>query len=161
MKNVMKKYLDFAVMVNSDISVIQGSYDWGCYPEDYIIEIPQLVTEQGLQNFLNSIKKQLPKNKKNLINIIPDFMWSFLHEIGHIQHQHTVENSILRNIADYLGHKGFDTLSSLIYFNLKEEKQATQWAVDFTLHNYKLVKKYSKKIGNSYQKYYQKMGLVE
>ena len=74
MKKILMKYREIARYVNPEIK-IQKDNEWLSYVDLKTIGVPQIVTEQGEREFLASIKKQLPNDKKDLINIIPDFMW--------------------------------------------------------------------------------------
>ena len=83
-KKVIMKYREIARYVNPEIKVQKDS-EWLSYIEDKIIGVPMAESEEGQEEFNKSIYKALPSDKKELIDIIPDFMWSFLHELGHIQ----------------------------------------------------------------------------
>ena len=48
-------------------------------------------------------------------------------------------------------------MANKIYFNLKEEKQATKWAVDFVMLEPQAVEDFTKKILKRYKKYYKKV----
>jgi len=157
MKQVLKSYKMLAHYVNKDIQIVKGTTEWCCYPELCQVEIPQIVAEQGEQAFLNSVACQLPTNQQELINIIPDFMWSFLHEIGHIECEHTANNQITRNFINFISKIGWEKMANKLYFNLKEEKQATKWAVDFVINNYETIENYTNKIIKKYKKYYKKV----
>ena len=140
MKKVLNKYREFARYINKEIKVKKDS-EWLSYVEDKQIGIPRAETEEGQQAFRNSIIKALPADRKEEIDIIPDFAWSFLHEVGHIQ-------------------KG-KSLANLIYFNLKEEKQATKWATDYVINNEEVVIKFSNELIKAYKRYYKTMNLTE
>lgn len=158
MRKVLKAYTSLAHYVNKDIKVIKGTTDWCSYPELCQVEVPQLVTEQGTQAFLNSIAQQLPADKQELVNIIPDFMWSFLHEIGHIQCKHNSRADVpIRGLVNIISKLGWEKMANKIYFNLKEEKQATKWAVDFVMLEPQAVEDFTKKILKRYEKYYKKV----
>lgn len=157
MRKVLKAYTSLAHYVNKDIKVIKGTTDWCSYPELCQVEVPQLVTEQGEQAFLDSVARQLPADKQELVDIIPDFMWSFLHEIGHIQCKHNVDNYVIRGFVNIISKLGWEKMANKIYFNLKEEKQATKWAVDFVMLEPQAVEDFTKKILKRYEKYYKKV----
>ena len=68
----------------------------------------------------------------------------------------------MRIIADTCGVLGLEKLGNLIYYNLKEEKQATKWAVDFVLSSkIGIVAKYSDELCKAYKRYYKTMNLKE
>ena len=160
MKKILMKYREIARYVNPEIKVQKDS-EWLSYVDLKTIGIPQMVTEQGEQEFLDSVKKQLPQDKKDLINIIPDFMWSFLHELGHIEKEKYYFDTPQRTIANFLCKHGLECIGNIIYFNLKEERKATEWAVKYALKNTQVVIKFSYELDKTYRRYYKTLGLQE
>ena len=160
MKCVLNKYREMARHINKKIK-IQKDTDWLSYQNEKIIGIPRAVAEQGEKEFLQSIEKQLPAEEKDLINIIPDFMWSFLHEVGHIEKGTIYHDSLIRGFANMLGRLGLYRIANAIYFNLKEEVTATKWAVDYAISHKDLVGKYSWELCKTYKRYYKSMNLED
>jgi len=160
MKKVLNKYREFARYIDKEIKVKKDS-QWLSYVEDKQIGIPRAETEEGEQAFRNSIIKALPNDKKNVIDIIPDFAWSFLHEVGHIEKGRRVNDTITRGLANACGKLGLSRLANLIYFNLKEEKQATKWATNYVINNEEVVIKFSNELIKTYRRYYKTINLEE
>jgi len=160
MKRILNKYREFARYINKEIKVKKDS-EWLSYVEDKQIGIPRAETEEGQQEFRKSIIKALPVDKKEEIDIIPDFTWSFLHEVGHIQKGKRINDTITRGLANACGRMGLSRLANLIYFNLKEEKQATKWATDYVINNEEVVIKFSNELIKAYKRYYKTMNLTE
>ena len=160
MKRVLNKYREFARYINKEIKVKKDS-EWLSYVEDKQIGIPRAESEEGEQAFRNSVIKALPNDKKEMIDIIPDFAWSFLHEVGHIEKGRRINDTITRGLANACGKIGLSRLANLIYFNLKEEKQATKWATDYVINNEEVVIKFSNELIKVYKRYYKTMNLTE
>lgn len=160
MKKVLNKYREFARYIDKEIKVKKDS-QWLSYVEDKQIGIPRAETEEGEQAFRQSIIKALPNDKKEVIDIIPDFAWSFLHEVGHIEKGRRVNDTITRGLANACGKLGLSRLANLIYFNLKEEKQATKWATNYVINNEEVVIKFSNELVKTYKRYYKSLNLTE
>lgn len=160
MKKVLNKYREFARYINKEIKVKKDS-EWLSYVEDKQIGIPRAESVEGEQEFRKSIIKALPSDKKDVIDIIPDFAWSFLHEVGHIEKGRRINDTITRGLANACGRIGLSRLANLIYFNLKEEKQATKWATDYVINNEEVVIKFSNELIKAYKRYYKTMNLEE
>ena len=160
MKRVLNKYREFARYINKEIKVKKDS-EWLSYVEDKQIGIPRAESVEGEQEFRKSIIKALPNDKKDVIDIIPDFAWSFLHEVGHIEKGRRINDTITRGFANACGRMGLSHLANLIYFNLKEEKQATKWATNYVINNEEVVIKFSNELIKAYKRYYKTMNLTE
>lgn len=161
MKKVLDKYREFARYIDKDIKIKKGYTSWATIPLYKQIEIPQVATFESEQLFLQDIKKRLPQGKKFLIDMLPNYTWSFLHEVGHIQCNHIQEDTIIRVIADFLGSLGLTKIANLIYFKLKEERQATDWAISYVLNNFDTVVKFTTELEKTYKRYYKTLGIVE
>lgn len=160
MKRVIKKYRQLANAIDKDIKVKKTASEWYCVPLEKTIFIPQLETELGEQAFLNSINKQLPQEKKELLTMFPSWVWSFLHEIGHIQKNHIKGHNFIYKICCLLYDLKLVKIADLIYFNSKEEKQATQWAIDYIIQNEDFVFNSAVDIYKAYKKYYKKLKIT-
>ena len=159
-KKVIMKYREIARYVNPEIKVQKDS-EWLSYIEDKIIGVPMAESEEGQEEFNKSIYKALPSDKKELIDIIPDFMWSFLHELGHIQKGKRYFDTPQRAIANFLCLHGIKFLGNIIYFNMKEERKATEWAVKYAIENTEVVIKFSYELGKTYKRFYKSLNLQE
>lgn len=116
----------------------------------YKIYIPKNALEDTDKKFMLTVKKSLPKEFKYLVNIIPEIVWSFLHEIGHIEKGERINDDLIRAFADGCGSRGWSFLGDLIYFNLREEKQATKWATDYVINNLEVVIKFTNDLAKTY-----------
>ena len=115
----------------------------------------------GEQFRVDLAKKKLPDNYKNLVNEFPSYTWSFLHEVGHIECNHIQGNNIFRIFANFIGSLGFAKIANSIYFKLKEERQATEWAINYAIHNTNIVRKFTNELQKVYCRYYKSMNLEE
>jgi len=162
LQKLLKTYQDFANIIDNSIEIKKGKI-WQSIPlfNEIYIPIPsKQFYEKSIQDFLNSVYVKLPKEEKDIVDIIPYYIWSFLHEMGHVQNYDIKDPFIsIRKITDFLsyhfGHISIiDKLTTYLYFNLKEEKRATQWAINYVNENYDLVRLYSNEITKAYLKYY-------
>lgn len=161
MKEIIGKYREFAKRINPDIKVIKGS-EWCCYNDSREIEVPRMVVDNSLKDFIDTIEKQLEKSgHRNLIYKYDDFIWCFLHEMGHLCKPKKYKDRLVRNLLDNLNMIGFNNkIINFFYYRLKEEKTATKWACDYVINNQKLVAKYNWEIVRRYKKYYKNMNLT-
>lgn len=158
MKKILNKYRELARYIDKDIKIKKGN-DWCCYVEDKKIHIPKIESENGEKEFQKTIYNALPQNKKYLVKIINPVVWSFLHEVGHIEKGKRINDDLIRSIANGLGLLGLEKIAQFIYFNLKEERLATKWATQFAVQNEELVKRFSKEIEKTYYRYYKSMNI--
>lgn len=150
MKKLLNKYRELAKKINGDIRVCKSNYWWSLV-EDKKVGVIKLKEELGDEPFLASIEKILPQDKKYLIKKIPNYMWSFLHEIGHIEKGERINDNLIRDLANGLSKLGFRKIADLIYFNMKEEKLATQWAVNYVIQNEQFVNRYCKQFNKIFR----------
>lgn len=162
MKKILMKYREFARYIDKDIKVKKDKQQWLAYAEDKIVCVPQIALEESDKNFMLSVKKALPKEHKDLVDIIPEITWSFLHEIGHTQKGLGKLYYVKQSIAEFIwSHKATEFLGNIIYFNIKEEKQATKWATDYVINNLEVVIKFTNELSKTYQRHYKTMNLQE
>lgn len=161
---LINNYRKIANNVDNEIGVYISENVWYCEPEnnEIFVATPKN-TNKGLQDFIKSIDVKLNNEQKYLLNIIPTFMWSFLHEMGHLQTEKKIYKILLpyRKLTDFLSYhfgniKIIDKLTSVMYFNLIDEVKATQWAVDYVTQNENKIVNYSKKLEKIYSKYFKK-----
>lgn len=159
MKDIIKKYREFVKRINPDIKVIKG-FDWCCYNNTKEIEIPQLVTDNSLADFISTVEKQLAKTgNQALVKKYDDFIWCFLHEVGHLSKGKKYKDQVLRKFLDTLNIIGCKKIAKALYYRLKEEQTATEWACNYVINNQKLVAKYNWELIRRYKKYYKNIGM--
>lgn len=160
MKEVLGKYREFARQINPKVTVGKGK-EWCCYSDTKKIEVPQIVTDETVGDFMETIEKQLAKSgNEKLINKYDDFIWCFLHEMGHLCKPKTYNDRFLRKTLDNLNILGFNKIANFFYYRLREERTATEWACNYVIHHPKTVSKYNWEIVRRYKKYYKSMNLT-
>lgn len=161
MKQILKQYYKMAKSVNKDITIKKVPCDWSCYPSLNIINVPMTVTEQGEQEFLQSVYDKIPMMYQELGQNINPIVWAFLHELGHIECGHTTDRQRAKRwLANQLGKINLQITqkwASGIYFNLQEEQEATKWAVKFAIVHYQKVKDFEKKLLKKYREFYKRV----
>ena len=158
MKNILNIYTNFAKSIDNNIKV-EFDNDWQCDIEEKIIYIPLIESQEECEKFINNFKKQWrQKNKKIKLFFTPQTI-SFLHEIGHTQtKQGDIISKTLRKISNFLyKYKTTKKISYKIYYNIPEEKKATQWAIEFIAWNYLKIIEFNKNIENAYFEFYNKI----
>lgn len=151
-----QKAIDEIIGENGATAFIGESF--GCYPKTKEIEIPMLMAESGADSFLVSV------NITNIGNVNTNnfdiLTWSLLHEIGHLESkQGDLFSKIGRKISNLLMKIGFKNLCYRIYYNLPEEKNATEWATDYVNLNYKKVKQLENNILNAYYDFFNELDI--
>lgn len=95
------------------------SSEWECSIEDWIVYVPSIDNDKSNEVWAVEILEK----RFSIKTTLPIAVWSLLHEIGHIQAD-TSGNDFLRQLFlmtnNYLG-----------YWNMEDEIEATQWAVDY------------------------------
>lgn len=151
-------YKNFANSIDNEIKIEKGN-DWQCDIEEKIIYIPLIESQEECEKFINNFKKQWQqKNKKIKLFFAPQTI-SFLHEIGHTQtKQGNIISKTLRKISNFLyKYKATKKISYEIYFNIPEEKRATQWAIKFIMNNYNDIILFNNELENKYFEMYEKI----
>lgn len=94
-----------------------------------------------------------------------NFILSFFHEIGHSETLHLLEDEEEEEIWKVKNNLTFEEFEKSkekanIYFDLPDEKLATQWAVDYINENVGKVRELSNKLEIAVNGFYKKYGLV-
>ena len=162
---LVNKYQNLAYNIDQEVEVYINDNTWYCEPENKEIYISQPKPEkESLKDFLHSVDIKLNQEQKYLLDIIPPYVWSFLHEMGHLQTEKKIYIILnpLRKITDFLSfhfsHKNqlMDKITTLIYYNMLDEVKATQWAVNYVIQNEKQILQYSKELAKIYKNYFKK-----
>lgn len=140
--------------------IVEVGHTFCCYPqlEQPNIEIPIVENIIGSRAFYNKMQKRLQQYK--IEGTYSNEILSFLHEIGHI-YTYTRWNEIKYNFATTIIQMLQAKFCSpkLInffynrYFNLKLEKLADKWAMNFIKNNQELVNQWQNMLIKNYQKY--------
>lgn len=156
-RKLCRQWTKFARKIDNKISVNIINGDWGAYRSLMLIDIPLAEPEQSKKAFEETIKKELEKIGYSFIyNDFEDYVWSFLHECGHLCKPKVYRDAVYRRFADLCGSLGMEKIANKIYFNLKEEKTATAWACKFAVDNYEMLLAEQRKIFYTYQNFFKK-----
>lgn len=150
--NVILKHFD------QDIRISIGQ-KFCCFPqlEEKEIEIPIFENINGRNAFYNKMQKRLKEYK--IEGTFSSEILSFLHEIGHI-YTYTRINEIKYNFgttliqelqAKFTNPKYLNFFYNC-YFNLKLEKLADKWAMEFIKANQELVEQWQDMLQENYNK---------
>lgn len=154
---VLETYQDFVNNIIDGVDVFAGS-DFSCYPKSREIEIPYLISDKEANAFLVSVSSANVGNINT--NDFQIFIWSILHEIGHLStKQGDLVSAIGRRISKLLCKLNLITLANKLYFNLPEERKATEWATDYVNLHYQEIKQLEKKLQNAYYNFYDNLGI--
>ena len=157
-KLILKPYNVILKHFDSDIRISIGK-TFCCFPqlEEKEIEISIVEDIAGRTAFYNKMQKRL--KQYNIQGQYSSEILSFLHEIGHI-YTYTRFNEIKYNFCTTLikeiqaKHTNPKYLNFFYncYFNLKLEKLADQWAMDFIKNNQELVDQWQIMLQENYNK---------
>lgn len=104
-----------------ECEVIEGN-EFAYYYEESIIVVDFNDKDETFRDFARTL---------GLDKSVSAFTISFLHELGH--------NETIDFVEEYKGDK--DKLSLDDYFNLEEEIEATQWAIDYCNEHKNIIKR--------------------
>lgn len=111
------------------------------YYRDGLVTYSVVVTERFDNLFLNFCETQFP-----LINA-PIFLWSLFHEIGHAMTDDEIDDETYDFCFNAkLGLDGESDEDTMTYFNLPDEKKATEWGYYYMLNHEEEVKELWEKI---------------
>ena len=157
-KLILKPYNVILKHFDSDIRISIGQ-KFCCYPqlEEKEIEIPIFENKLGRENFYNKMVKR--QKQYGVQGTYSSEILSFLHEIGHI-YTYRRRNEITYNIGvmliQYIQAKipydEFKPFFYNLYFNLKLERLADKWCMEFIKNNQELVEDWQNMLQNNYDK---------
>lgn len=157
-KLILKPYRVILKHFDKDIRISIGQ-KFCCFPqlEEKEIEIPIVENKAGSQAFYNKMQKRLKQYK-----IQGDFsceILSFLHELGHIytytrfnEIKYNFGTTLIQEIQAKLTNPKYLNFFYNCYFNLKLEKLADKWAMEFIKNNQELVEQWQDMLQLNYNK---------
>lgn len=157
-KLILKPYRIILKHFDQDIRISIGQ-KFCCFPqlEEKEIEIPIFEKTNGRIAFYNKMQKRL--KEYGIQGEFSSEILSFLHEIGHI-YTYTRFNEIKYNFgttliqevqARFTNPKYLDFFFNC-YFNLKLEKNADKWTMEFIKENQELVEEWQEMLQENYNK---------
>lgn len=114
------------------------STDFECYPNTKEIFISIVALENALDEFMANLETRTE------IDDISEFTWSFLHEVGHCQTDHFLNERTKNHCRNIKRKINRGSVPTKVYYTLAEEKMATDWAIDFATANHKTVKAFDR-----------------
>lgn len=124
--------------IGDDFESVDLSADFECYPNTKEVFISIVALENALGEFIENLLSRTE------INDISEFTWSFLHEIGHCQTDHFLNERTKHHCRNIKRKIDRGSVSTSVYYTLSEEKMATDWAIRYATQNYKIVKAFDK-----------------
>lgn len=121
----------FVKTINEEYSCQYGT-DFCAYLDNNIIEWTLLVTENSSEAFYANFVSRYPQVKG-----FSFFLLSLLHEVGHFETEWEMENDTEIRNSD---------LTDEQYFDLFNERIATDWAGEWILHNLLTAQKVDKQL---------------
>lgn len=157
-KLILKPYRVILKHFDQDIRISIGK-KFCCFPqlEEKEIEIPIFENSKGRDAFYNKMKRRL--KEYNIDGEFTSEILSFLHEIGHIytykrinEIRYNIGTTLIQEIqAKFTNPKLLDFFYNC-YFNLKLEKLADKWAMEFIKDNQELVENWQEMLQDNYIK---------
>lgn len=121
-----------------DFENVATSADFECYPNTKEIFVSIVAVKGALDEFMENLLSRTE------IDDISEFTWSFLHEVGHCQTDHFLNERTKNHCRNVKRKINRGSVPTSVYYTLAEEKMATDWAIDFVSRNHKLVKAFDK-----------------
>lgn len=157
-KLILKPYRVILKHFDPDIRISIGR-TFCCFPqlEEKEIEIPLFEKSAGKQAFYNKMKRKL--QEYNINGEYSSELLSFLHEIGHIYTYRKINEITykigvitIQQIQKRLTNPKFLNFFYNWYFNLKLEKLADEWTMQFIKDNQELVEEWQNMLQTNYNK---------
>ena len=157
-KLILKPYRVILKHFDKDIRISIGK-TFCCFPqlEEKEIEIPIFENKLGRKAFYNKMNKRL--KEYNINGEFSSEILSFLHELGHIytykrinEIKYNIGTMIIQSIQAKLCSPTLLDFFYNWYFNLKLEKLADKWAMNFIKENQELVEDWQIMLQENYNK---------
>ena len=158
-KLILKPYKIILKHFNNKNMKVEIGRTFCCYPQlkEKIICIPILERVTGSDAFYDKMKKRLKKSK--IEGEFSNEILSFLHEIGHIYTYKKINEityvlgaTLIKKIQAKFTNPKYLNFFYNCYFNLKLEKLADKWAINFIKENQELVEDWQDMIQINYNK---------
>lgn len=121
----------FLLDINFDIKSCVLGLDFCCYPEDNEIVYSLFVTEKCSNTFMDRVRNKYPDIDAD------EFLWSLLHEVGHlVTYDDVFDWDMITRIKD------LPNLSDEVYYELTDEYLATEWAANYMREHRELVEEH-------------------
>lgn len=124
--------------ISTDYECVDISTDFECIPNTKEVFISIVALENALGEFIENLKSRTE------VDDISEFTWSFLHEIGHCQTDHFLNERTKNHCRNIKRKINRGSVPTAVYYTLAEEKIATDWAIRYVAQNHKLVKAFDR-----------------
>ena len=157
-KLLLKPYRIMLKKFDQDIRISIGQ-KFCCFPqlEEKEIEIPVMENEKGRNAFYNKMNRKLEEYQ--IQENFSSEILSFLHEIGHIytyskfyEFTYKIGTTLIAKIQYIFRSPKLLNFFYNCYFNLKLEKLADKWAMDFIKEHTELIKQWDSMLMQNYSK---------
>jgi len=133
-----------------DFEVEMGT-DFSCFPTTNEIQITVVASAVSVKEFRENLFL------RTSVHNISEFTWSLLHEVGHCKTWHYMNTRTINHCKNIKRKIERGSLPRTMYYDLTDEKIATDWAIKFVENNLALVKTFDsqalKLLDEIYSKY--------
>ena len=107
--------------------------DFYCLTASNVIAVSLVVSEKHSSTFMSRVNRLYPDIHAD------EFLWSFLHEVGHIETIDTLDDDELYFSETQ---KKNENITNEVYYELPDEFAATEWAANYMRENTEKVAKF-------------------
>ena len=104
-----------------------------CLTVSNVIAVSLVVSEKNSSSFMSRVNRLYPDIHAD------EFLWSFLHEVGHIETINTLDDDELYFSKTQ---KKNENITNEVYYELPDEFAATEWAANYMRENTEKVAKF-------------------
>ena len=104
-----------------------------CLVASNVIAVSLVVSEKNSSSFMSRVNRLYPDIHAD------EFLWSFLHEVGHIETINTLDDDELYFSKTQ---KKNENITNEVYYELPDEFAATEWAANYMRENTEKVAKF-------------------
>ena len=117
-----------------------------CLIASKVIAVSLVVTEKNSSSFMSRVNRLYPDIHAD------EFLWSFLHEVGHIKTIDTLDDDELYFSKTQ---KKNENITNEVYYELPDEFAATEWAANYMRENTEKVAKFWNEVQSVIMNIYQ------
>lgn len=107
--------------------------DFYCLTTSNVIAVSLVVSEKHSSSFMSRVNRLYPDIHAD------EFLWSFLHEVGHIE---TIDDLDDDELYFSETQKKNENITNEVYYELPDEFAATEWAANYMRENTEKVAKF-------------------
>ena len=123
--------------------------DFSCFPTTNEIQIAVIASAVSVDDFRQNLYS------RTQVRDISEFTWSLLHEVGHCQTWHMMNDRTINHCKNVKRKINRGSLPRTTYYSLTDERIATDWAIRFVDRNHEIVKEFDYQILKLLDKFYQ------